>query len=234
MIDIHCHILPGIDDGPETIEESVLMARMAHEDGVTHIVASPHIKHDLTEPARIGGLVAELNSILSIENIPLKVLLGADVNAVIDPALIDAYTINGSRYILLEFPHARIPIDVRSILFRFTSAGYRPIITHPERNMSVISNPSLVYELIEGGAFMQVTAGSITGEFGPEAQQCSEVLLLGGWVHFIASDAHSSDWRPPLLSESVRRAGELIGHDAATALVLDNPKSVISDSALEV
>ena len=232
MIDIHCHILPGIDDGPQTMQESVLMAKMAYDDGITHIVATPHVKYELTEPSRILGLLAELNGILREDGIPLNVLRGADVNAVIDPGLLDPYTINGTRYILLEFPYARIPVDVRGTLFRFARAGLRPIITHPERNRSVISNLSLAAEIIKSGALIQITAGSITGEFGPEIAGCAEKLLIEGYVHFIASDAHSLRHRPPMLSEAVKRAAELVGKDSARALALDNPHSVISGCAL--
>ena len=230
MIDIHCHILPGIDDGPQSMEESVSMARIAAEDGITHIVATPHIKYELTDPVSIKGLIAELNAILVSEGIPLTVLAGADISAVIDPALLNAYTVNGSRYVLLEFPYGRIPVSAHCTLFRFVSAGFRPIITHPERNMSVVSNPSLVSDLIARGALVQITAGSITGEFGPEAAMCSERLLRNGLVHFIGSDAHSSRRRLPLLSEAVRMAGKLIGQDAAISLVRENPRAVISDT----
>ncbi|MFC1549263.1 tyrosine-protein phosphatase [Nitrospirota bacterium] len=234
MIDIHCHILPGIDDGPKTMDESVSMARMAVEDGVTDIVATPHINFELTDPARIQTMVSELNSRLEEESISLKVHAGADVSAVIDPALVGAYTVNGSRYVLLEFPYGRIPASARATVFRFASSGLRPIITHPERNWSVISNPALVLELIESGALVQVTAGSITGEFGPESEACANRLLKDGYVHFIASDAHSPLRRKPLLSEAVGMAGKIIGEIAALALVRDNPEAVLSDSNVHV
>jgi protein-tyrosine phosphatase len=230
MTDIHCHILPGIDDGPRTLDESVSMARMAADDGIIRIVATPHINYELTDPVLIQTMVSELNARLSDEGINLKVYAGADVSAVIDPSLVVAYTVNESRYLLLEFPYGRIPANARGTVFRFASAGFRPIVTHPERNWSVISNPALVPELIESGALMQVTAGSITGEFGPEVAGCSKRLLKGGFVHFIATDAHSAVRRQPLLSEAVSLAGMMIGDRAALSLVRDNPEAVLSDS----
>ena len=229
MIDIHCHILPGIDDGPKTIEESVLMAKMAAEDGITSIVATPHINFELTDPEKIKNMVRELNQRLVEEGIGISVFPGADVSAVIDPALLSVYTVNGSRYVLVEFPHGHIPASARQKVFSLVTAGLRPIVTHPERNRSVIANPDLISGLIDSGALVQVTAGSITGEFGRQVSKCAEKLLVKGFVHFIATDAHSSIRRPPLLSEAVRMAGRVVGEQAALALVRQNPEAVISD-----
>lgn len=229
MIDIHCHILPGIDDGPKTMDESVLMARMAAEDGITKIVATPHINFELTSPGEIKSMVLNLNQRLVDEGIGISVFPGADVSAVIDPALLSVYTVNDSRYVLVEFPHGHIPASARQTVFALVTAGLRPIITHPERNRSVISDPDLISGLIESGALVQVTAGSITGEFGRQVLKCAESLLKMRFVHFIATDAHSSTRRPPLLSEAVRLAGRVMGEHEVFALVRQNPEAVISD-----
>lgn len=232
MVDIHCHILPAIDDGPGHMDESVAMAHMAAADGITHIVATPHIKHELIEPSRIAALIKELNQRLGAQGVELTVLGGADVSAVLDPSLLKSYTINGTDYILIEFPHTHLPSNAKHVVFGFAAKGFRPIVTHPERNISVIKEPSLAQGLVDSGGLLQVTGGSLTGEFGAEAKKCAISLLKKGLVHFIASDAHSVSWRPPVLSFALEAAASLVGLDNARVLVHDNPGKIISGNGL--
>ena len=227
MVDLHCHILPGLDDGPRTMEESVAMARIAAEDGITSLVAAPHINYELIPHERINALVEDLNMNISKEGIGIRILAGADVNAVISPVYLDGYTINSSRYILIEFSHTHMPANARENIFGLSAAGFRPIVTHPERNVSVIENPSIAAGLVESGALIQLTASSLTGGFGRHAKRCSERLLGEGLVHFIATDGHSHDRRPPILSEALRKASSIIGEEAAMTMVRGNPQTVI-------
>lgn len=232
MIDLHCHILPGIDDGPEEIGESLEMARIAAADGVTTIVATPHVNETAGRAALIRQKVEELNALLSAKGVPVTILRGGDVNAGIDPALLRDFTVNGSDYILLEFPYTYLPLTTREILFSMSLSGYLPIITHPERNPTVIKNPGALLELLDGNILVQITASSLTGGFGREAQECAVHLLERGAVSFIASDAHGAAWRPPVLSEGLRVAEEIIGRQRALRLVTAYPEAVLSGRAL--
>jgi protein-tyrosine phosphatase len=227
VIDIHCHILPGIDDGPEDPDESVEMARIASLDGITKIVATPHIK-DMRHPASsIEKKIAVLNAQLTEKNIPVQIFRGADVSAMLDVSLLQCYTINGTQYILIEFPHTHLPRNSGEILFRLMMNGFHPIITHPERNLSVLTNPKLLFELLHTGISVQITAGSLTGDFGVDIQECALYLIKKGVVSFIATDAHSSSERRPVLSEGVKAAERIIGKEKALHMVTVNPERVL-------
>jgi len=227
MVDIHCHILPGIDDGPAGLEESIEMARTAARDGITTIVATPHVKDEIYPVRLIREGVDRLNECIAGLGIPLVVVRGADVNALLDPSFLRDYAIEGTDYILLEFPHTHIPKNAREILFRVVMRGLRPIITHPERNVSVIRNPGLLFDLLNTDCLIQITAGSLTGEMGPDIRECAVYLLKQGVVSFIATDAHSSFRRRPVLSEGLRVAERVIGKEEASRLVKANPEAVV-------
>ncbi len=232
MIDLHCHILPGIDDGPSDISESIEMARLAAGDGITTIVATPHVKDSIYPSSVIRESAAALNRHLCALGIPVKILSGADVNALLSPSLMKDYTIGESNYILVEFPHTHLPKNAKDILFNMSLKGLFPIITHPERNPSVIKKPDLFFELLHTSAHVQITAGSLTGEFGPDVRDCARYLLRKGVVSFIATDAHSSGWRPPILSGGLRIAAEVMGMETALQLVIGNPEAVIAGREL--
>ena len=234
MIDIHCHILPGIDDGPEKIEESIEMARIASCDGITKIVATPHIKDTLHPLSSIQKSIELLNNRLSEMDIPVHIFQGADVSALLDISLVENYTINNTNYILIEFPHTYLPGNAKEVLFRMMTRGYQPIITHPERNLSILANPGLLFELLDTGLLVQITADSLTGSFGVDIQECAFYLLKRGVVSFIASDAHSSLQRRPVLSEGVRVAQRIIGKERAFKLVTVNPEMVLKGSPVNV
>ncbi len=228
MIDVHCHILPGIDDGPTEIGESLKMAETAYRDGITTIVATPHVKDRIYPAEIIRDKVAELNSLLATRHIPVKILQGADVNALLAPSLLKDYTINGTNYILFEFPHGYLPKNAGEILFKAVLAGLQPIITHPERNASILRNPDLLIELTGVNPLIQITAGSLTGYFGAEARDCGIYLLKKGLVDILATDAHSNSSRIPVLSEGLSVAEKIIGRENALRLVESNPESVVS------
>jgi protein-tyrosine phosphatase len=227
MIDIHCHILPGIDDGPRDIAESIEMARIAAADGITTIVATPHLRDRANMVEDIISGVARLNASLAVLNIPVKILRGADINVMLSIQTLRDYTINGTSYLLYEFPHTHMPHNAGQIIFNAMRSGLHPIITHPERNPSVIRNPDLIITLRETGPLIQVTAGSLTGNFGAEARECALYLLKKGAVDFLATDAHSSNGRKPVLSEGLRIAEKIVGKKAAHRMVQANPLAVI-------
>jgi protein-tyrosine phosphatase len=232
VIDIHCHILPEIDDGPSEIKESIDMAKIAALDGITKIVATPHIKDTLHPVAKIERSVKVLNRSLTEMGIPIEIIKGADVNAMLDPSLLNGYTINNTDYILIEFPHSHLPKNSKEILFRMVIKGYHPIITHPERNFSVIKNPDLLFELLDTGLLVQITADSLTGFFGVDIKECALYLLERGVVSFIATDAHSSYQRRPVLSDGLKVAEKVIGKEKANNMVNLNPEAVITGKPL--
>ncbi len=228
MIDLHCHILPGVDDGPTQWDEAMRMARMAAADGIRTIIATPHVVDPVGAANVIRLKVEELNRRLAAEVIDLEVLPGAEVSPLHPPEALTGLTLNGTAYVLVEFPHSHLPRDAFAVLSRLASGGLRPVVAHPERNPSVIRNPALLFELVEAGALCQVTAASLSGGMGAEARACARYLLKKGVVHFLASDAHSAHHRPPNLTTGLRAAAKLIGKDAAQRLVSANPQAVVS------
>lgn len=227
MVDIHCHILPDIDDGPKTFEESVAMAKIAAEDGIAAIVATPHLNEKLYDPIEISRRASWLNHLLRTHHIPVSILNGADVSVVFKPHQVHGFTINDTDYILVEFPHTHLPRHADEILLQFVVEGYKPIITHPERNPSISGNPALLAQLLGPNIYVQITAGSVTGEFGKDAKACAEYLLQAGMVDVIATDAHSTTYRKPRLNVGMEAAAKIVGTEAAKKMVFGNPMKII-------
>jgi len=242
LIDIHCHILPGIDDGAKSLEESLLMARRAVEDGIHTIVATPHTLNGIyiNSTREVTPKVTSLQETLSENHIKLQLYVGADVY--LCPHMLeligngDAGTINNARkYILLELPSQVVPPGVKDEIFSLKLNGITPIISHPERNLAIQHNIDILYEFVSMGALCQVTAMGITGDFGGMVMQCAERLLKHRLVHIIASDAHSSDSRPPILSQAVEAAAEIMGsYDDAERMVTEVPAAILSGDMPEI
>ncbi len=229
MIDIHCHMLPGIDhDGPVRVEDSLAMARAAAADGIRQIVATPHINSVVHPPEKIRQHIQEFQSLLLQQGIDLEFIPGAEVNAMISSELLKRYTIAHSNYVLLEFPHSHLPQSAGTIVFNALVAGLTPIVAHPERNPTIIRNPQLLADLVCSGALAQITADSLLGNFGLDARECAIYLLRKNLVHFLATDAHSPRERSPVLSTGVAAAARIIGQEGAEKLVTTNPAKVIS------
>ncbi len=227
MIDLHCHILWDIDDGPSDFDGSMAMARLAAADGTRQLVATPHVQDMLHSPELIAEKVARLNQALRDAEIDLEILSGGDNLYNLGVENLARYSINGTRYVLVEFPHTHLPAQAGDTLFAALNHGLVPIITHPERNPSIVQNPKLLFELVENGALVQLTADSLTGGFGPAAKACARYLLKKKMVHFLASDGHSSKHRPPTMSAGFKAASKIVGKDAARMLVFDNPAKVV-------
>ncbi|HKN19104.1 MAG TPA: CpsB/CapC family capsule biosynthesis tyrosine phosphatase, partial [Dissulfurispiraceae bacterium] len=165
--------------------------------------------------------------------IPISILFGAEVNAVLDARYMKDYAIEGTNYILLEFPHTHLPKNAKGILFNMALKGFNPIITHPERNPSIIKNPDLLLNLLDTNIFVQITAGSLAGDFGKDSRECAAYLLKQGVVSFIGSDAHSPNGRRPILSSGLKVAEKIIGKENAFHLVNTNPEAVIKGKAVK-
>jgi protein-tyrosine phosphatase len=238
VIDIHSHILPELDDGARSLDEAVEMAGIAAEDGIEFMVATPHMFNGLSpnpEPTEILDRVGTLNEAIKSG---LKILPGNEVHVsheIVEQARDNRVTkINQGNYMLVEFPQLTVPIGADELFYKLLLHGVRPILVHPERNAQIQASPGIVARFIERGVYIQVTAMSVTGEFGAAAKTTADALLQHNCVHFLATDTHRARRRQPILSRGRDAAAELIGPDRARELVLDNPRAVINGEALRV
>jgi len=239
MIDIHAHILPGLDDGSQNWKQSLHMARMAVDDGIRIMVATPHLfKRRSIDLEQINFKevilqhVAELSQKLSEENIPLEIIPGCDFPIGLESLqLLDdgrALTINDAhRYLLLELPDTALPPATEEICFQLLSKGITPIITHPERHLVFQEMPYKLKRLLDLGCLAQMTGNSLTGWFGRGVKKISQKLIKLGYVHLLATDAHDPKRRPPLLSQAVMELSRLVGENRARAMVHDVPEKII-------
>jgi protein-tyrosine phosphatase len=235
MIDLHCHILPGIDDGAKTLDMSLEMARIAVADGITTLACTPHIYPGMymNDGPGIAAARDALQAELNRAGIALQLVVGADVHLV--PGLLDGLksgripTLNGSRYLLLEPSHTTPPPRFEESVFNLIASGYTPVITHPERLTWVEGHFSMFGRLIQQGAWMQVTAGALTGVFGPRAKYWGERFVGEGMTHVLATDAHSTGRRLPRLSDGLAVVARLVGDVEARRMVLDRPQSILEN-----
>lgn len=237
MLDLHCHLLPGVDDGAPDLDTALAMARMAVADGIQAVACTPHIYPGLYEndAAGIRAAVSRLQAILEDEGIPLRLFEGADVH--LDTNLAGAVqngrvpTIAGSRYLLLEPPHHVAPPGFEHEVFALMAAGLVPVVTHPERLSWVEDHYALFIRLVERGAWMQVTAGALTGRHGRRPRYWGERFVAEGHAHILATDAHDVRRRPPFLAEARDAAAVLVGATEAEHMVSTRPAGIIANRA---
>lgn len=235
MVDIHCHILPAVDDGSDTWETSVEMCRIAASDGIRHSVATPHANDQYAYDRQKHS--ASLERLQQAVGVTPELSLGCDFHfsydnvqaAIVNPG---NYAIGSSGYLLIEFSDFALPPFLREALNRLEGAGLTSVVTHPERNMLLQREPEQVLRLAQMGCVIQVTASSLTGRFGEKAQRIARWLLERDAVHVLASDAHDLRHRPPILSAGREAAAALCGADVARALVEDNPRAIVSNQPL--
>jgi protein-tyrosine phosphatase len=232
FVDIHCHLLPGIDDGAKDWDESLAMAGLAASEGAAVVVATPHQLGNFGQNRgdAIRQMVGELQQRLRAARIPLKVLPGADVR--IESGMFERIAAGDvvslgdhRRHVLLELPH-ELYLPLEPVIDELDRHGMVGILSHPERNEGILRCPDIVAPLVDRGCLMQVTAGSICGAFGPVCQDLSEWLLSEGLVHFVATDAHGPRSRRPLLQRAFDRVAELTSESMAIELFADNPAAV--------
>lgn len=246
MIDIHCHILPGIDDGAKDINDSIEMAKQAVNEGITSIIATPHHKNGKYENTKqqIIQKVAELNQALQQQNIPLQILPGQE-SRIYGEMLEDYHKgqllslNNTGKYIFVELPSSHVPRYTEKLLFDLQLQGLTPIIVHPERNTEIIESPDLLYNLVKKGACSQVTAASLTGAFGKKIKKFSLQLIETNLTHFIASDAHNVSTRSFKMNEAISIVDKEFGLDyiymfRENAELLVNGQTMIIEPPQEV
>jgi len=235
MIDLHCHLLPSIDDGASNMKESLALARIASANGIKTSIVTPHIQpgrfdNDINS---IRAAFIEFQQALKDNNILLQVGMAAEVR--ICPEIMPMITNNqipflgsldGYNILLLELPYNHIPLGSDKMVRWLINRKIRPIIAHPERNAEIVANIDKIYPFIELGCLLQITAGSLLGRFGHQQQLCAQQMLENKLVDVIATDAHNLKYRPPNLEQGRKAAVEIIGETAAWRLVHDIPEQI--------
>jgi len=235
MVDIHCHILPGVDDGAESWEIAIEMCEIAIKDGIDHIVASPHANDEYKyDREKHQACLDQLHEKIDGK---LKFSLGCDFHLSYDNiqdlfAHPERYCIGESRYLLVEFSDFGLPPNTTELFSQLILRRITPIVTHPERNPLLQRSPKQVVEWANEGALVQVTANSLTGRWGSTAKKTIKYLAEHGAVHVLATDAHDTRSRPPILSAAQAEMAKIVGDDAARAMVEDIPRAIVSGQLL--
>jgi protein-tyrosine phosphatase len=235
VIDLHSHILPGIDDGARDSSVALAMARLMVASGVTTAACTPHILPGLYPNSGPGirDATQRLQALLDQEGIPLRLVTGADIHMMPDFVAGlrsgQLLTLADSRYVLVEPPHHTAPPQLEDFFFNLMVAGYVPILTHPERLSWVPPRYEIIKRLVRTGVWMQITAGSFAGAFGRNALYWAERMLDEGCVHLIATDAHDAERRPPDLAAGRDLVAKRVGPEEAQRLVLTRPAGILED-----
>lgn len=235
MIDIHCHMLPGIDDGPATLEAALALAKACADDGITHAVLTPHVFPGRFENRRssIEQDFEHFAEVLLASDITLDVSWAGEVR--LTPEVLELLALDelpflghaaGHKNLLLEMPDGQIPLGSDRLVAHLLARGVRPILVHPERNRAVMERPERLREFIEQGCCAQVTAGSLVGQFGAKAQATARALLDMGLVHAVASDSHNLTGRQPRMREAATWLAAHYGAALAQELTMSGPASL--------
>lgn len=240
MVDLHCHLLPGIDDGSKSMEISLRLAREAVENGVTHALLTPHHMNGryVNHKQDVIKRTAEFRQQLEKNNIPLTVFPGQEVR--INGQLIDAldkddilFADEDNRYLMLEFPDDDVPHYTNQMIFELQQRGITPIIVHPERNTKIMAHPELLYQLLQKGCLSQITASSYVGTFGKKVEDFSKKLIANGQGYLFASDAHDLPGR----KYEMRQAFEKLSQEYDAKLAeryADNARAIINGENVPV
>jgi len=239
MIDLHCHILPGLDDGARDEDEAVEMARQAAADGIRTVVATPHHRNGRFVNGRSAWdtAVRKLTGRLAAEGVPLRVLPGQELHCGerIFEWLQDEeewLPLGGSKYVLLEFPPGDVPAHAAEVVHELAVLGCTAVVAHPEHNRRIAAEPDTLYRLVEAGALAQVTSLSLMGRHGPRVRSTALELCRRNLVHFVATDAHNRRWRPFLLREAYERVRRELGEERAR-MYLRNAEAVVAGEEAE-
>ena len=240
MIDIHCHILPEVDDGSRSLNESIEMAMIAKEQGITKIVNTSHYHPDFRykKGEELLKELEDFNNVLKENMIDIEVLIGNEIyytkDLIKEIDELDFYTLNNSRYILIELPPTNFPKDLCNIVYELKEKNYIPVFARVERYREVQENPELIYEVINAGAIIQVNSHSILGKSGKELQKVCNTLLNRNMVHVVGTDAHSSKRRTPIFLDAYKYVSEKYSKEMADDLFIKNNNAIINNEALNL
>ena len=240
MIDIHCHILPEVDDGSRSLNESIEMAMIAKEQGITKIVNTSHYHPDFRykKGEELLKELEDFNNVLKENMIDIEVVIGNEIyytkDLIKEIDELDFYTLNNSRYILIELPPTNFPKDLCNIVYEKKKKNYIPVFAHVERYREVQENPELIYEVINAGAIIQVNSHSILGKSGKELQKVCNTLLNRNMVHVVGTDAHSSKRRTPIFLDAYKYVSEKYSKEMADDLFIKNNNAIINNEALNL
>ncbi|MEW5806656.1 MAG: CpsB/CapC family capsule biosynthesis tyrosine phosphatase [Acidobacteriota bacterium] len=239
VIDIHCHILPGLDDGIETMEDAIKACRIARKDGISGLVATPHFREGFfyATPTVIMESISLLKEAIAREGIDLDIFPGSEVHITdnipgkIKDGSIITMNMTG-RYLLLELPYQQYPVEFEKVIFSLKLAGITPILSHPERVKYFNDDIRRVAQAVELGSFVQITSSSIMGHFGEEVRDFSRECAARGLVHIIASDSHDTRSRAPELMEAYHAMATIVGEEDAFRMISDNPLAIVEGKEL--
>ena len=236
MVDLHCHLLPGIDDGPETLAEALAMARLAAAEGIVRSVVTPHLhvgRWD-NDRERIEAATAAYRKALAEAGIALEIGFAAEVRAdyaslpLIEEGRVPFLgSLGAHRVMLLEFPHGNVPVGSEKLIDWLLAHGVRPMIAHPERNKDIMRDAARLAPFASAGCLVQVTADALHGGFGERSRELAVEFLERGWVSVIASDAHDCEARPPRILPGLAIAREVVGEAAAREMVEGLPRRIV-------
>jgi protein-tyrosine phosphatase len=236
MIDLHTHVIFGLDDGAATLDMSVEMCRQSVADGVEVLVATPHRVNGVHPDVPVAELQRRLYEIRTVVGDSVRLELGCELHVthtlVEDIRSGHAPTIAGGPWVLIEFPPLQVPHGIENAIYELASSGYKLLVAHPERNRDVQRRMGRFINLMELGLYCQLDAASVLGRFGKEAMEAARFLLDCNRAHAIASDCHSPTRRRPRLSEAFRAARNQVGEEYARALVVDNPRAIVEGRSL--
>jgi protein-tyrosine phosphatase len=235
MVDVHCHILPEVDDGAKSWDVALEMCRLAVQDGITHIVATPHANNEYSY--RREAHERKLQELRERAPDSLQFSLGCDFHFSyenVEDALVhpERYAISGTSYMLIELSDYSIPPSLGANMSKLNAAGLTLILTHPERNAILQHRPEQVIDWADQGCIVQVTASSVTGFWGKIARKVARWLIEHDAVHVLATDAHDAMHRPPILSEAGKVVADWTNADVAKALVEENPRAIVTGQEL--
>jgi protein-tyrosine phosphatase len=235
LIDIHHHLIYGVDDGPSNREDAIAMAHEAARSGITHIVCTPHRSDQYAYP--VSTIRQNFDDLKQTLLGTIDISLGCELH--IDPESIrlakqtpQTYAMCGKKYLLVELPAQTVTSHMGDALERLADTGCHLILAHPERYPSLYKNPEICARWVRKGCLLQVTASSFFGRFGKTAEAFSHQLLENNWIHFIATDAHNIKWRPPHMQKAYDHIANKMGNDAAERLCVRNPMCVVEGKSL--
>lgn len=240
MIDIHCHILPNVDDGAENMHDAITMAMIAKEEGINKIIATPHYHPEFKYPRgqELDKIYEDFKKELKENKIDIEIYMGNEIyftyNIIEKISDLDYYCLNNSKYILVEFPPTNFPLNLCNIVYELKQKGFTPVLAHVERYIKIHEDPEIIYDCIKCGAIIQINSSSLIGKQGKELQKLCNLLISRNMVHLVSTDAHGSKRRRPLLKDSYQYVEKKYSKALADDLFINNAQCILDNKDIMV